>query len=93
MQLTSSICGPVLYLAYPSTFPEAIPNRENCGRTLDLHGYADDYGVKNESKVCKTNHTDENASVRVMEDCASKIKQVECLAALCRAYVEVLFGG
>ena len=70
-----SICGPVLYLAYASTFPKAIPNRENCGRTLDLHGYADDHGVKSEFKVCKTNHNDENASVRVMEDCASKIKK------------------
>ena len=47
----------------------------NCGCTLDLHGYADDDGVKNEFKVCKTNHTDENASVRVMEDCASEIKK------------------
>ena len=67
-----SICGPVLYLAYASTFPEAIPNRETRGRTLDLHGC---HGVKNEFKVCKTNHADENASVKVMEDCASKIKQ------------------
>ena len=70
-----SIYGPVLCLAYASTFPKAIPNWENCGRTLDLHGYADDHSIKNEFKVCKTNHIDENASVRVMEDCASKIKK------------------
>ena len=42
-----SIRGPVLYLAYASKFPEAIPNQENYGRTLDLHGYADDHSVKN----------------------------------------------
>ena len=54
-----SICGPVLYLAYASTFSKAIPNQESCGHTLDLHGCADDHGVKNEFKVCKTNHTDE----------------------------------
>ena len=64
-----SIWGPVLYLAYASTFPKAIPNQDNCGCTLDLYGYADDHSVKNEFKVCKTNHTDENASVRGMEDC------------------------
>ena len=70
-----SICGPVLHLAYASTFSKAIPNQENCSHTLDLYGYADDHSVKNEFKVCKTNPTDENASVRVVEDCASRIKK------------------
>ena len=59
------MAGPVLYIAYASTLEEVVSPE------IDLHGFADDYTIKDSftpipDEECKVTHT--------LEQCTSDIK-------------------
>ena len=80
-----SCVGSVVYLLFASTLEEVvniIPDPEgsdqktditNTRQNIDLHGYADDHGVKKKF-VPGVNHDQENQTTDQLRQCLMKIK-------------------
>ena len=63
-----SCAGPILFLWYASTIAEVI------SPTLDIHGYADDHGVKGIFRAEWNNNETELATIQKLEACSDSIK-------------------
>ena len=63
-----SYAGPILFLLYASTIAEVIPP------PLDIHGYADDHGVKGKFRAEWNGNKIELATIWKLESCLDSIK-------------------
>ena len=63
-----SCAGPILFLLYASTIGEVIP------QTIDIHGYADDHGIKSKFKAKDDNNEAEPETIQGLESCLEDVK-------------------
>ena len=63
-----SCAGPILFLLYASTIGEVIP------QTIDIHGYADDHGIKSKFKAKGNNNETELETIHGLESCLEDVK-------------------
>ena len=75
-----SCLGPVAYLLYASSLEEVIAppeppddpeEKSPTAEKINLHGHADDHGIKN---VFKPVHDNETATTKLLSDCLTRIK-------------------